>query len=69
MNLTFDGTCDVKLTNEAWLRSCTTEEIAEMIAERIINSHTLFEYILHQDNRDEEDVKREVLKWLKEIHE
>ena len=55
-------------TNEEWLRSCSTEELAETIAKRIINSHTLFEYILHQDNRREEDLVREVSEWLKQPH-
>ena len=56
------------LTNEDFIRMATTEELAETIAERIINSHTLFEYILHQDNRREEDLVREVCEWLKEKH-
>lgn len=53
-------------TNEEWLRNCSTDEMAETIAERIINTHTMFEYILHQDNRREEDLVREVREWLKE---
>lgn len=56
------------MTNEEWLRQCSTEKLAEAIAERIINTHTMFEYILHQDNRREEDLVREVREWLKEKH-
>ena len=55
-------------TNEEWIKSASTEEMAETIAKRIINSHTMFEYILHQDNRREEDLVREVREWLKEKH-
>jgi len=58
-----------RTTNEEFLRNCSTEELAETIAERIINTHTMFEYILHQDNRREEDLVREIREWLKEKHE
>ena len=58
----------MELTNEQYIQTCSTEELAEVIAKRIINTHTMFEYILHQDNRREEDVKREVLEWLKQPH-
>lgn len=64
-----NGTGEAEMTNEQWLRTATTEELAETMAERIINSHTMFEYILHQDNRREEDLVREIREWLKEIHE
>ena len=60
---------EVEMTNEEYIRSCSTEELADVIAERIINSHTMFEYILHQDNRRKEDLVREIREWLKEKKE
>ena len=60
---------EVVVTNEEYIRSCSTEELADVIAERIINSHTMFEYILHQDNRRKEDLVREIREWLKEKKE
>ncbi len=56
------------ITNEEYIRDCSSEQLAETIARRIMDTHTMFEYILHQDNRQEEDVKREVMEWLKEKH-
>ena len=64
-----DGTGKKELTNQLYIQNCTTEELADVIAERIINSHTMFEYILHQDNRRKEDLVREIREWLKEKKE
>ena len=61
-----DGKGEIEPTNEEFIRNCTTEELAEIIATRIRETHNMFEYILHQDNRREEDLVREIREWLKE---
>lgn len=59
------GTGEVELTNEEWLRSATTEQLAEFIAHQ-----TLIALLENQNNHSlRMTYPAYWMEWLKEIHE
>ena len=68
-----NGTGEVEMTNEQWLKQCTTEQLAEWIADKSneIISWIICEVIENECDVDEDDYwqkKSDVVEWLKEKH-
>ena len=60
--------CQREQTNEEYLRSCTTEELAEALF-RIMASNEFTMYLIHTEKKSVQDIKDTIMKWLKEKHE
>ena len=56
------------MTNEEFLRNCSTEELAEALF-RIMASNEFTMYLIHTEKKSVQDIKDTIMKWLKEKHE
>ena len=63
-----NGTGEIEQTNEEWLRTATTEELAQMLFNAITTSHDFAEYLMHYENQSEQDITNAIVRWLKEKH-
>ena len=67
------GKGEITLTNEEWLRSCTTEQLAEFLADKC---NEVVETVLSDASCDIGDIdnddywyrQADFVEWLKEIH-
>ena len=57
----------VEQTNEGFLRSCTTEELAEALF-HIMASNEFTMYLIHTEKKSVQDIKNVIMEWLQEVH-
>jgi len=55
------------LTNEEWLRTATTEQLAEALLNIMANNEFTL-YLLHTKKKSVQDIKGAVVEWLKQPH-
>ena len=72
---TWNGECDnlEPMTNEEWLRSLNTEELAEYLADKF---NEVVDFVLHEVDENAEDIEPDdywyrqdvIVEWLKQPH-
>ena len=55
------------MTNEEYLRSCNTEQLAESLLNIMANNEFTL-YLLHTEKKSVQDIKCAVVEWLKQPH-
>ena len=55
-------------TNEGWLKSASTEELAEVILSLVLQNQFTF-FNLNTGRKSVQDVINEIVRWLKEKHD
>ena len=61
------GSGEVEMTNEEWLRSATTEQLAESLFNIMANNEFTL-YLLHTEKKSVQEMKDAVVEWLKQPH-
>ena len=54
-------------TNEEWLKSCNTEQLAEALLNIMANNEFTL-YLLHTEKKSVQEIKGAVVEWLKQPH-
>lgn len=58
---------EVEMTNEEYLRSCTTEQLADALLNIMANNEFAL-YLLHTEKKSVQEMKDAVVEWLKQPH-
>ena len=61
------GSGEVEMTNEEWLKQCTTEQLAEALLNIMANNEFTL-YLLHTEKKSVQEMKDAVVEWLKQPH-